>query len=481
MRIKELLDSKDIIDISDEKLLDIDVEDISFDHRALKEKSVFVAMRGETFDSHNVVNDVIKNGKVLTIISEKRLQGVAHILVNDSKKVFNNMCINFFGIDFSKLTKVGITGTNGKTTTSYLVESILLSAGKKVIRLGTVEYNIYGEKIIANNTTPGMYEICRMISEGLKKGADSLVMEVSSHALKQNRILGIPFDVTAFTNLTGDHLDYHKDIQDYYNSKKMLFTEKYTDRCVVNIEHEYGKRLFEEIKLDKLSYSLSRGSDIIPLNVEYSLNGIKCDLSIKENIYHIDAHLVGQHNLENILCASGVAFALGLDRGFIETGINNLKNVPGRLEKFEHKGVFYFVDYAHTDDALLNVLKALQPYKKNRIITVFGCGGDRDRTKRPRMAKVSQSYSDITIVTSDNPRTESPEKIIDDILEGFSSMENVIVIPDRREAILHSISIALNGDIVLIAGKGHEDYQIIGKEKIHFDDREELLKGFKNI
>lgn len=477
MKIEKLLKNIKILEISDSDLLEREVDDISFDNRFIKPNSIFVAMKGETFDTHTVINDVYSSGDVICILAEKKVDNIPYILVDDSKKAFNNICLNYFKVDLNKFVKVGITGTNGKTTTSYLVESILKSSGLKTIRLGTVEYDICGEKLVANNTTPGMYEICSMIAKGDKKGADALVMEISSHALKQNRVHGLKFEVAVFTNLSGDHLDYHLSMDDYYNSKKLLFTDLYSNTCVINIEGEYGYKLYNDINIKKLSCALSKDANLVPQDVDYHLGGIKCKIKSNSFNLEINSHLVGQHNLENILCAVGVGYMLNINGDFIKKGIESLINVPGRLEKIESNGIYYFVDYAHTDDALLNVLKSLNFYKKNRIITVFGCGGDRDRTKRPRMAKAAEKYSDKIIVTSDNPRTEDPEKIIEDILQGFEDKKNVVVIPDRRKAIQYTTSIAEEGDIILVAGKGHEDYQIIGKDKIHFDDKEEILKA----
>ncbi|MBZ4672650.1 UDP-N-acetylmuramoyl-L-alanyl-D-glutamate--2,6-diaminopimelate ligase [Deferribacterales bacterium Es71-Z0220] len=477
MKIEKLLKDIKVLEISDSALLEKEVEDISFDNRDIKPNSIFVAIKGEAFDTHSVINDVYSSGEVVCVLTEKKVDNIPYILVDDSKKAFNNICLNYFNIDLNKFVKIGITGTNGKTTTSYLVESILKSNGAKTIRLGTVEYDICGEKLTANNTTPGMYEICSMIAKGVKKGADALVMEISSHALKQNRIFGLKFDVAVFTNLSGDHLDYHLSMDDYYNSKKLLFTDLYSDKCVINIEGEYGYKLYNEINIKKLSCAVSKDANLVPRDVDYHLDGINCKLKSGSFDLDITSCLVGQHNLENILCAVGAGYMLNINGDAIRKGIESLKNVPGRLEKIESNGIYYFVDYAHTDDALLNVLRALSFYKKNRIITVFGCGGDRDKTKRPRMAKAAEQYSDKIIVTSDNPRTEDPEEIIEDILQGFEDKKNVVVIPDRRKAIQYTTSIAEEGDIVLVAGKGHEDYQIIGKEKIHFDDKEEILKA----
>lgn len=477
MKLEKLLDGIEIELISDENLLQIDVSDISFDSRNIKDNSVFVAYVGESFDSHKVCHSVWHTGKIRCVISEKRLENIPHVVVKNSKAALNKMCLNLYKIDLNNFVKIAVTGTNGKTTTTYMIESILKERGYKVIRIGTIEYSICGKVREACNTTPNMYEICQLINEGKNFGANAIVMEVSSHALKQDRIKYMKFDVSVFTNLTGDHLDYHKDMEDYYQSKKLLF-DLYTDKSVINVTHDYGKRLFSDIKRGKISVSINPedNADIYPIDTYFTLGNIKAVVNTKSGPIEIVSNLIGKHNLENILCSIGACLTLNIDNETVKRGIEKVKNVPGRLEKVEKDNIYYFIDYAHTDDALKNVLNALSFYRKNRIITVFGCGGDRDRTKRARMAQVAEAFSDVVIVTSDNPRTEDPLMIIDDILKGFCKRENVTTIPDRREAIKYAAKIAKPFDIVLIAGKGHEDYQIIGKQKLHFDDKEELLK-----
>ena len=478
MKIEKLLDNIKFEHISDKSLLNLNVSDISFDSRDIKDNSVFVAYKGETFDSHSVIDSIWQTGKIKCVVSEKKLHNIPYILVKNSKEALNKMCLNLFEIDLDRFVKVAVTGTNGKTTTTYLIESILKENGYKVIRIGTIEYNVCGEIKKADNTTPGIYEICKLIQNGVKYGANAIVMEVSSHALKQGRIKNLNFDVSVFTNLTGDHLDYHKDMEDYYQSKKLLFDSN-TGKSIVNITHDYGKRLFNEIRGEKIAVAIDfkDKADIYPKVVNYSLDGIKCLVAAKDGEIEINSKLIGKHNLENILCSVGACLMLNIDHKIIKDGLEKVKNIPGRLEKIEKDKVYYFIDYAHTDDALKNVLNALNFYRQSRIITVFGCGGDRDKTKRGRMAKVAEDFSDIVIVTSDNPRTEDPLMIIEDILKGFENRENVIVIPDRREAINYAVKISNPFDIVLIAGKGHEDYQIIGRQKMHFDDKEELLRA----
>ncbi len=473
MLVRELIRGIEVKEVSDDNLLDFELSNISFNTNDIKPNSAFVLIKGSSFDPYEKVDEIFSSGKVKLFITEKRLEKYPYILVENCRKAFGLLCRNYFNIDFGKVKLFGVTGTNGKTTTNYLIDAILKSAGIKTIRIGTTEYMVVDERIDANNTTPGIYEIFEMIQRGVQKGAGAVCMEVSSHALDQDRVYGLKFDVAIFTNLTGDHLDYHKSMENYYESKKRLFSEEYSKSAVINIEHDYGKRLYSETTIEKCSFAVEKG-DICAKDVVFSLDGIKGRLLLMGKEVEFNSHLVGKHNLENILGAASAAFVAGIDVDSIQNGINNFRNVLGRLEKFEKNGAYFFVDYAHTDDALKNVLQALKPFKKNRLITVFGCGGDRDRTKRPRMARVAEEYSDMVVVTSDNPRTEDPNAIIDEILTGFTDKDKVKVEVDRRKAIKFVCEEAKAGDIVLIAGKGHENYQIIGKTKYHFDDREEV-------
>ncbi len=473
MQIKDLLKGIEILNVNNSEILLSEVEDISFDNRNLKDNSVFFAYKGTSFDTHNVIDEIIKSGKIKCVVCEKPLEDFPYIIVNDGRKAFSIACANFFGTNDADLLKFAITGTNGKTTVSYIISAILRGAGHKIVRIGTTEYFAVDETYVAENTTPGAYDFHKVVNKGLQKGATALVAEVSSHALNQDRIYGFKFNIGIYTNLSGDHLDYHKNMEDYFAAKKKLFTENYTDLSIINIDCPYGKILKDELK-NCIRFSIKEKADFYVEKYNYDVEGIKAEIISAEEKYLIESDLIGEHNLSNILCAIAACEKAGINKSDIENGIKNLKNVPGRLEKFKIKNKYFVVDYAHTDDALGNVLKALNKIKLNKIITVFGCGGDRDKTKRPRMAKVAEKYSDIVIVTSDNPRTENPNQIIDDIAKGFDNKGRVYFEVDRRKAIALSDKLSNSGDIVLIAGKGHEDYQIIGKTKIHFDDREEV-------
>lgn len=476
MLVKDLLKDIKIRNVSTLSILEASVTDISFDSRYLKDNSAFFAFKGTAFDTHQVLAEIAKSDKINCIICEYEIEGIDCILVENSREALSIAASNLFETKNCDLKKIAVTGTNGKTTITYIIDEILNSAEMNSIRIGTTEYKVVNEIFPANNTTPGPYELNSLIRKGLDSDAEVLVMEVSSHALHQNRVSGVLFDVGVFTNLTGDHLDYHGTMDSYYEDKKKLFQKELCKKAVINIDSDYGKKLITEIEIGIVTCSINSKADICIIKVEYSLNGIIAKISIFGNIYEIKTKLTGSHNLSNILCAIGAAKVIGIPDIKIIDGINRVENVPGRLEKIENDGVFFFIDYAHTDDALDNVLNALSLLKKAKVITVFGCGGDRDKSKRPRMAAVAEKMSDVVIVTSDNPRTEDPDEIIKDILKGFNKPKSVLVEPDRRKAIEQAFKLAVAGDIVLIAGKGHEDYQILGTEKIHFDDREEIIK-----
>jgi UDP-N-acetylmuramoyl-L-alanyl-D-glutamate--2,6-diaminopimelate ligase len=477
MQIKELMANIEIVNLSSDDILSMDIDDISFDSRGLKESSVFFAYRGTTFDTHEILDDIKRNGAVKCIVSEKTVSNFPHIVVKDGRKALSIACINFFKTKNNNLLKFAITGTNGKTTVSYIISEILKEAGHKVIRIGTTDHFIVDKSITSENTTPGPYEFQKIIHEGIRKGATALVAEISSHALSQDRVHGFNFDIGIFTNLSGDHLDYHKNMTEYFNSKKILFTNDYVNLSVINIDCNFGKSLFEEY--GGVSCSVNHEADYYAVDYYYNIDGINAEISSREKNFFIKSKLIGEHNLSNILNAVAACDKAGINKKNIEKGISEIDNVPGRLEKLRINEKYFIIDYAHTDDALKNVLQALNKIKINKIITVFGCGGDRDKTKRPRMAKIAEEYSDKVIVTSDNPRTENPNQIIDDISQGFNNVNCVYFEIDRKKAIQLANEISDEGDIILIAGKGHEDYQILGKTKIHFDDREEvkLLSG----
>ncbi len=470
--------------------LDHEITGVTQDSREAKAGSIFVAVKGEKQDGHAFIPEVAKKGPALILGETPKPAGAdaPYLQVTSSRLTLARLAANFHGNPAHGLVMVGVTGTSGKTTTTYLIESVLKAAGHKVGVIGTVNFR-FGDKIYpSTHTTPGAPELQELLARMKADGVTAVVMEVSSHALKQHRVAFIPYDVAVFTNLTPEHLDFHPDMEDYFQSKAILFKgfvhfAKDAGKepvAVVNADDAYGERLRREIDRPG-AHIRTLAVSIGPGDLKIDLEGIRGEISGVK----IRSELTGQFNASNILCALGVGIGLKLKPEVIARGINELKVVPGRIQRVPNdKGIHVLVDYAHKPDALEKVLKTLKEVRDgHELITVFGCGGDRDRTKRPVMGKLAVDHSDFVFVTSDNPRTEDPGAIIAEITKGIGGAPNFAVEPDRDKAIGKAIARAKKGDIVLIAGKGHEDYQIIpdpanpGRTvKIHFDDREVAAK-----
>jgi UDP-N-acetylmuramoyl-L-alanyl-D-glutamate--2,6-diaminopimelate ligase len=384
----------------------------------------------------------------------------------------------FFREPSRAMTLIGVTGTNGKTTTTYLLEAILSDAGRNPGVIGTISYRFNDVVRKANNTTPDPAEIQALFARMREGGVTHVVMEVSSHALAMDRVMVPDFDIAVFTNLSQDHLDFHKSMEEYFRAKALLFEGlEGASSAVINRDDPYGQRLLALTRARTVSYAIHAPADLRASVLSLSLEGTRFSVNGKE----FTTHLVGEHNVYNFLCAYAAARVLGVGDEAVERALRNTTNVPGRFERVgAGKGLHVFVDYAHTPDALDRLLDAASSLKQGKIITVFGCGGDRDRGKRPLMGGAVERKSDIAIVTSDNPRTEDPMSIIEDIKKGLTG-DNHFVVPDRREAIFMAIEMASPGDIVLIAGKGHEDYQILGSRTVHFDDREVASEALDNL
>jgi UDP-N-acetylmuramoyl-L-alanyl-D-glutamate--2,6-diaminopimelate ligase len=465
---------------------EVEICKVQYDSRKIRRSDCFVAIKGTASDGHTFIQSAINQGARVVVLQDDTIlpdplcmhAGVIKVVVPDSRKALAIMSANYFGHPSKKLKFVGITGTNGKTTTSHLVKAILEAGGEKVGLVGTIEYKI-GEQIIpATHTTPESLELNELFAMMVEKNCTSVSMEVSSHALDQSRVHGVDFDVAVFTNLTQDHLDYHVTMEHYFEAKKILFTDLKPSNCsVINIDDRWGVKLLGSIEAKKISYGINLAADIFAKEIKLSINGTTFVVSNGQRECTVSTPLIGKFNVYNVLAAYAAGEALGLSQEQILSGIKELKNVRGRFERIASPaGWTAIVDYAHTPDALENCLKTIHDVlpKNNRghIITVFGAGGDRDKTKRPLMGRIAGDYSDMVIVTSDNPRTEEPETIIDDVLRGITRHASVLREVDRRTAIERAIKGAQRGDVILIAGKGHEDYQIIGKEKKHFSDRE---------
>ena len=477
-----------------EKFLDSSVSGVTSDSRQVKLGTIFVAVHGGTQDGHLFIPEAEKAGAVL-IIGERDLlpsekpTKIPYLKVPESREALAQAASLFYKNPSQSLLMIGVTGTSGKTTTTYLLESILQAAGCQVGVIGTINIR-YGKTVIPSSlTTPDSVELQRILALMKSEGITAVVMEVSSHSLKQRRVSFIAFDGMIFSNLTPEHLDFHPTMEDYFDSKAYLFTHlarfsssvKKHPVAVINSEKDqgddYGKRLISIIQADPhnpLQVSCideTRGLQVGLEGIRGELKGVK-----------VHSSFTGQFNVSNIASAVVLSQALKIPNPAIEEGISQLKGVPGRLEKVENShGIHVWVDYAHKPDALQKVLLSLRKLQTGgRLITVFGCGGDRDRQKRPIMGQIAAECSDHVFITSDNPRTEDPHLIIQQILEGTQNHSNITVESDRRKAITAALHFAKKGDLVLIAGKGHEDYQILGKKKVHFDDREVIHDAFLN-
>jgi len=450
---------------------EIEFKGMEYDSRKIKDGDIFVALEGSISDGHKYIKQAIENGAKGILVSKKVEPEfpVEYILVKDLRKNLGKIASNFYGYPQKKLKIIGITGTNGKTTSTYLLESIL--GKEKVARIGTVEYKIGDEVIEAPNTTPESLDIVKMCKKAVEKGLEYLVMEVSSHALSLGRVDMLEFDVVSFTNLTLDHLDYHENMDNYFQAKRKLFTMlKDSKKSSINIDDIYGDRLYKEF--GGYSYSLTKSADLTGKIVEFHSDGQFVRLNLMGEMFEEKLAILGRYNLYNVLGVIGIALQLGIGKNIILEKLKDIKGAPGRFELVNcGQDYIVVVDYAHTGDALENILKSINELKKGRVITVFGCGGDRDATKRPIMGEIAQRLSDIAILTSDNPRTENPHLIIEDVKKGMNG-DHYLVEEDREQAIVKAIEIAQKNDIILIAGKGHETYQILGRKKIHFDDRE---------
>jgi UDP-N-acetylmuramoyl-L-alanyl-D-glutamate--2,6-diaminopimelate ligase len=460
---------------------DLEISELAYDSRLVKPGTLFFAIRGEKADGNRFASDAVGRGAV-AIISEQVNPGglpaeFPWIQVADARKALAISAANFYMRPAEVLKLIGVTGTNGKTTTSYLVDSILRAAGCEVGLLGTIGYRLVRERFPAPNTTPESLDLQMYLGEIVRAGGTHAVLEASSHALAMNRLWGCPFAVAIFTNLTRDHLDYHKTLEEYFAAKRRLFegTGAATPATgVINRDDEYAQKL-SGLASRTLTYGLEPGADVTTRKPAFSISGIDFVAETPSGKIEIRSKLIGRHNVYNILAAIGAGVALDLPKEVIATGIAQLSAVPGRFERIDVGQPFLVVvDYAHTDDALRNLLataKELNP--DGRIVTLFGCGGDRDRTKRPLMGEVAGHASDVVVLTSDNPRSEDPLLIINDVIVGIQRTKaKLFVEPDRQKAIEVVLDEARSGDIVLLAGKGHETYQVLRDRTIEFDDRE---------
>lgn len=469
---------------------DVEIGAIRYDSRRVGPGDCFVALRGSGVDGHRFIDQAVQKGACAVVIDDDNAfndslalhHGVTKIVVADTRRALAQLAANYFGHPSQRLTMVGVTGTNGKTTTAYLIRSILEASGARAGLVGTIEYLFGKRSSPASHTTPESLELQELLAQMVTAGCSAVAMEVSSHALHQSRVYGIDFSAAVFTNLTQDHLDYHGSMEEYFRAKRLLFDGLRADApAIVNADDPWGQVLARERQGTMITYGFLPGSTVTVRDIAVTLDGTTIAVSVDGALVELRSVLVGQFNVYNIVAAFSTGYALGVPLEAIVSGIGQLAAVRGRFERIRSpKGWTAIVDYAHTPDALENCLRTIRALlpadRPGRIITVFGAGGDRDRTKRPAMGAVAASLSDVLILTSDNPRSEDPATIIKEIAAGIPPGVVYDVDVDRRRAITQALERAHPGDVVLVAGKGHEEYQIIKSDRFHFSDRE-IIEG----
>ncbi|HZV12495.1 MAG TPA: UDP-N-acetylmuramoyl-L-alanyl-D-glutamate--2,6-diaminopimelate ligase [Candidatus Kapabacteria bacterium] len=460
---------------------------VRYDSRRIQKGDLFVAVRGYATDGHRFIQAAIDKGASVIVVEDDTAfddkqaeeKNITKIVVRDSRIALAEIANAFYGFPTRDILLIGVTGTNGKTTTTHIIRHFLEVSGVKTGLIGTIESRVGDIVIPMQHTTPESVELCEIIATMKDEGARAVVMEVSSHALELYRVHGFAFDVAVFTNLTQDHLDFHQTMEAYAAAKAKLFTA--LDRsavAVINADDEYGKVMESNTQAKVIRYGITNSADVKAENVSFSMDGTSFILNMKNERLNIVSPYLGMFNVYNLLGGIVAAAESGVSKAVLVKSMSSLPPVRGRLERVKlPNGAVAVVDYAHTPDALQRAIETVREIvkeKKGNVITLFGCGGDRDRTKRPIMGAIAARLSDRVIVTSDNPRTENPKMIIEDVLKGVSQPENVEAIEDRAEAINAALGMAKSNDIVLLAGKGHEDYQIIGTAKVHFDDMERV-------
>ena len=456
-----------------------EITSLAYDSRRVQPGSLFFAIHGEKADGHDFIAQALKRGAVAVVSERAAPEELATrwVCVPKIRRALADAARAFYGRPDSRLQLVGITGTNGKTTTAFLLESVLRAAGIPTGLFGTIEYRFGGRTLGALNTTPESLDLLSYFSELVAAGGKAAVMEASSHALAQERLWGFPFSAAVFTNLTRDHLDYHKDFENYFKAKRILFEGLGTpppELAVLNADDPWTARLLDIPNPRRITYGFNSGAQVKVKQFTQNLSGLHASLATPEGAVEIDSPLVGRANLANILAATATALGLGIAKEKVQEGIASLAAVPGRFERVDEGQPFLVVvDYAHTDDALRNVLKTARELTRERLIVVFGCGGDRDRTKRPLMGEAAGSLGDVVVLTSDNPRTEDPILIMNDALVGLQKTGKAYIAEvDREGAIRKALGEAREGDVVIVAGKGHETYQVLKDRTVPFDDRE---------
>ena len=455
------------------------ISSVTCDSRKVEKGSLFICISGEHFDGHDHAQESLEKGAA-AVVCERDLGLDCQIITPNTRMAYGIICANWFGNPANSLKLIGVTGTNGKTTVTSLIKNVLTACGLKTGLIGTIQNEIGEEILPTDKTTPDAYDLQALFRKMADAGCEYTVMEVSSHALDQCRIGNIHFDVAVFTNLTQDHLDYHKTMEHYFAAKRRLFD--ITEVGVINIDDDYGRELSLSAGCSVVTCSLNNpNADFYATNIECVSDGVSFHFSCNNIMSRIHFAMPGLYSVQNALAAAAVCREVGISIEKIAETLNNCTGVKGRSEIIPTGRDFTVIcDYAHTPDGLLNILPSMKQFAKGRLITLFGCGGDRDKRKRPLMGEAAAQHSDFVIITSDNPRTEEPMAIIEDIIPGVEKFQTpYIVCPNRREAIAYAINHAQPGDVIVLAGKGHEDYQVIGTEKIHMDEREIVAEALR--
>lgn len=477
MRLYKLIEG-----LADINIPDREISSVTDNTKKVRKDCIFVCVKGGSFDGHDAAAEMLEKGAAVIVAERDLGLGNKQIITDNSRKFYGELCAAWFDHPEKKLKIIGVTGTNGKTTISNVIKNIFMKNGIKTGLIGTICNEIGDETVHTDNTTPMAFDYMCLLDKMVKAGCKYAVMEVSSFGLVQHRIGPTHFDMGIFTNLTQDHLDYHKTMENYYQAKKMMFDE--CDYALINTDDEYGRRIFSEISCKKERYGISSEADYYADAIKIKSDGTSFWYCYNGKSQLVNMKMTGMFNVSNVTAAISVCLKAGLPIEDILNAVSEYNGVKGRCEIIPTGRDFTVIcDYAHTPDAVENILKSVREYTEGRLICLFGCGGNRDAKKRPLMAKVAAKFADRLIITSDNPRDEIPEAIIDDILAGLKDSEIPFdVVVDRTKAIHHSLKIAEKGDIIVLAGKGHEDYQVLpGNEHIHFDEREIVSEGLKLI
>lgn len=480
MELKKLLEGIDYKIVNG--LDKMEIESIQYDSRKIKSGDVFFAIEGFNVDGHEYIDRAVEKGAKVIVIQKdvEAIANITYIKVENTRKALAIASGNYYDNPSKKMKIIGITGTNGKTTSAFMIKAILEEKGYKVGLIGTIANYIGQEEIHTDKTTPESLELHQLFSEMIEKGVNYCVMEVSSHSLELHRVFGIEFAESIFTNLTRDHLDFHKTFDNYFKAKAKLFSM--SKNSIINIDDSYGKSIVEMVNRNVITYSIENPSDLTGKNLKLHSRGIEFKLNYNNEEVFIKLSIPGKYNVYNALGCIGATLNEGIDIYTIKNALEKV-TVPGRCEITTMNSNLNFdviIDYSHTPDSLENILNNVREFTKGRLICVFGCGGDRDRTKRPIMGKIGGDLSDYAIITSDNPRTEDPNDILKEIVQGIES-NNYEVIENRREAIKRAIEIAKKGDIIVVAGKGHETYQILKDKTIDFDERKVVAEIIKEL